>query len=217
MEAGEVFITDYKGSMASVKIPSVLEGYPVTSIDSHAFEGVTSETLGELIVGENIRYIGDSAFYGCSTVKIVVEAKPQYIGEKAFFCCEKLERIEVGKGLTKISFEAFSGCKGLKEVILSETVESISENAFELCTSLDTLVAYNTLKSIEDGAFIDCDVFDAVCYFGTADEWAQTQIAKGNSGNDVVIEADLYIYSETKPADDGKYWYFAKDGRIRVW
>ena len=217
VEDGEVILTGFKGGMLSVTTPSVIDGLPVVAIDDYAFDGLSSGTLGEITISENIRSIGEGAFADSSSLIIHVEAKPEYIGKKAFLNCERLESIELGSGLTEVPFEAFSGCTGLREVILSDTVEKIAENAFELCSSLDTVVAHETLRFVEDSAFVDCDALRAVCYYGTAEKWAETEIAGGNYGNDTLRSAKLYIYSETEPAVEGDFWYFSKDGRIRVW
>lgn len=217
VESGEVIITGFKGSMVSVKTPDVIDGLPVVAIDDYAFEDYGNGTLQEITVTENIRRIGEGAFANASSLLIHMEAKPEYIGQRAFLNCQKLESIELGTGLTEVSFEAFSGCTGLREVILSDTVEKISENAFDLCSSLETVVAHASLASVEDSAFVDCSSLVAVCYYGTAEQWAKTEIATGNRGNDKLISARLYIYSETEPTVDGDFWYFSNDGRIRVW
>ena len=217
VENGEVVLTGFKGGMTRVTTPSVIDGLPVTAIDDYAFDGLNSETLVEITVSENITSIGEGAFADSSKLKIILEAKPEYIGKKAFLGCAGIERIELGEGLTEIPFEAFSGCTGLREVILSGTVEKISENAFELCSSLETVVAHESLRIVEDSAFVDCDALRAVCYYGTAEEWAETEISDGNRGNDTLRAAKLYIYSETEPEADGDYWYFSNDGMIRVW
>ena len=218
VEGDEVTITGFRGGVAEVETPSVIEGYPVTAIGTSAFEGLTYQSLRSIVIGESIRHIGERAFASCTDVKIIVEAKPQSIGRNAFFGCEKLERIELGSGLEVISFEAFSGCKGLKEVVLSNTVTTIAENAFEFCTALENLVAHPSLSLVEDSAFADCAAF-AVCYYGTPEEWAETEISDGNSGNTLLHSARLYIYSESKPEGsvEGNFWYFDKNGRIRVW
>lgn len=218
VDGDEVTITGFRGGVADVETPSVIEGYPVTAIGEGAFEGLTYQSLRSIVIGESIVSIGDRAFANCTDIKITVKAKPQSIGRNAFFGCEKLERIELGSGLEVISFEAFSGCKGLKEVVLSDTVTTISENAFEFCTALENLVAHSSLSIVEDSAFADCAVF-AVCYYGTPEEWAETEISDGNSGNALLRSARLYIYSEVEPDDsvEGNFWYFDKNGRIRVW
>ena len=217
VEGGEVIITGFKGSMSSVHTPAVIDGLPVVAIADYAFENFGGGTLAQITITENICSIGEGAFANAETLIIHVEAKPEYIGPKAFLNCQQLERIELGNGLKEIPFEAFSGCTALKEVILSDTVEKIAENAFELCSALDTVVAHESLKIVEDSAFVDCDALRAVCYYGTAESWAETVISEGNHGNDSLIAAKLYIYSESEPTVEGDFWYFSKDGRIRVW
>lgn len=217
VQGEEVTITGFKGGMVSVKTPEIIDGLPVVAIADHAFENFGGDTLGEITITENIRRIGESAFANASSLIIHVEAKPEYIGPRAFLNCEKLERIELGEGMTEVAFESFSGCTGLREVILSDSVEKIGENAFELCSSLETVVAHESLKKVEDSAFVDCDALRAVCYYGTEDAWAETEISEGNQGNDKLISAKLYIYSATEPTVEGDFWYFSNDGRIRVW
>ena len=217
VESGEVMLTGFKGGKVSVKTPAIIDGLPVVGIADHAFEGLGSGTLAEITITENIRYIGESAFANAESLIIHVEAKPEYIGPRAFLNCQNLERIELGNGSKEIPFEAFSGCTALREVILSDTVERIAENAFDSCSALDTVVAHESLKTVEDSAFVDCDALRAVCYYGTAEAWAATAISEGNHGNDRLISAKLYIYSESEPTVDGDFWYFSNDGRIRVW
>ena len=217
VEDGEVFLTGYKGSMVSVKTPTIIDGLPVVGIDDYAFDGFGKESLSEITITENIKSIGEGAFADSSFMIIHVLAKPTYIGERAFLNCAKLEQIELGSGLTEIPYEAFSGCTGLREVMLPDTLQKISENAFELCSSLEAVVIHDSLRVVEDSAFVDCDMLGAVCYYGTAEAWAATEISEGNHGNDSLISAKLYIYSETKPEATGNYWYFSKDGKIRVW
>ncbi len=218
VDGDEVTITGFKGGVADVVTPSVIEGNPVTAIGDGAFEGLTHQSLRSIVIDESILSIGERAFANCTDVIITVKAKPKTLGKNAFFGCEKLERIELGEGLEVIPFEAFSGCKGLKEIVLSSTVTTISENAFEFCTALENMVVHTSLELVEDSAFADCGTF-AVCYYGTPDEWASTEISDGNSGNDRLLSARLYIYSETEPDDsvEGDFWYFDKNGRIRVW
>ena len=218
VEGGEVTITGFSGGVAEVETPSVIEGYPVTAIGTSAFEGLTSQSLRAIVIGESILHIGERAFANCTDVRITVAAKPESLGRNAFFGCERLERIELGEGLSEIPFEAFSGCKGLREVVLSNTVTTIAENAFEFCTALENLVAHSSLALVEDSAFADCADF-AVCYYGTTEEWAATEISDGNSGNAMLRSARLYIYSAARPdsSAEGNFWYLDNNGRIRVW
>ncbi|MBO5415966.1 MAG: leucine-rich repeat protein [Clostridia bacterium] len=216
---GKATLTKYKGKLDSIRIPTQIAGYPVVAIGDEAFMSTAYEKTQEITVGENIKVIGSSAFAGCAGIRLTLECKPVSIGEKAFAGCTALGKITLGSGLTAIPVEAFLGCTGLESVILSDTTETVGENAFDGCTALKSVTAHSSLKTVSDSAFLGCSSLKAIYYYGTAEQWAQTQIAEGNNGNDTLMGAYFYMYSEAEPPKDakGKYWYFKDDGSIRIW
>lgn len=214
---GKITLTKYKGSLKSLKIPEVIDGYPVVALGDSVFKGEEADDLLELTVGKNITSIGNSAFYECVGTSIVIEGKLESVGEKAFFGCDGLKKVEFASGIAEIPFEAFSGCTSLETVILSDTVSAIGENAFKNCAKLELLIIHPSLKKISDSAFLNCSSLKSIYYYGSAEEWALTEIAEGNEGNTAVIEATLYLYSKQEPEAVGKYWYFDKKGNVRIW
>ena len=214
-----VILTEYIGSLSSFTIPSVIDGLPVTDIGDGAFSSSVREELEGIVIGENIKSVGESAFANCTGLSIKVESKLSYVGEKAFYGCDGLESIELGEGLECVPYQAFSGCTALRTVVLPSTVSSIEENAFEFCSSLQTVTVHSALKTVGDSAFKDCSSLVTVFYYGTAENWAETEIAEGNDGNDTFAAARFYMYSETKPDEstEGEYWYFDGDGDKRIW
>ena len=212
-------LKSYTGSIKCLRIPTHIAGYPVTGIGERTFEGLSTSNTYEIIVGENITSVGGYAFSGCVDVKITVEGTPAILGERAFYACNRLETITLGGGMKNIPTEAFLRCEGLVSVVLPNTVESVSENAFDGCSALKTITVHSSLKTVADSAFVGCDSLKAIYYYGTAAQWAETQIAEGNNGNDALGSAAFYMYSETEPAADaeGKYWYFKENGSIRIW
>lgn len=218
VENEEVIIEGYEGKVESIRIPKMLAGYPVVAVDDRAFTESDSDFTTEIILGENIRTIGDEAFYGCGNIKIKVEAKPKKIGEKAFYNCAGLEEITFGEGMDSVPYMAFYGCSSLKSVSLPKSVTAISENAFEQCGALQSVVIYDTLEIVEDGAFKNCTSFKAVYIYGEEEAFYDIDVAEGNSGNDSFLAASVYSYSEKEPADkDGGYWYYDENGKIRLW
>lgn len=214
---GKITLTKYKGSLEVLRIPEVIDGYPVKALGDGIFKEGEADGILEIIVGENVTSVGDSAFYGCTGRMITIEGKLEKVGEKAFFGCDKLKKIEFASGLSEIPFEAFSGCASLDTVILSDSVTTIGENAFKGCSGLNLFIAYPSLEKISDSAFLGCDALKDVYYYGNAEDWALIEIDDGNRGNDAVIGAEVYFYSEAEPTEDGKYWYFDRKGNVRVW
>ncbi len=214
----EVTITKYIGEIKDLRVPKTLGGFPVVAIGGGAFKETEIDNTKSIVVGENIRSVGDAAFYNSTEVEIVVEAKLAAIGEQAFYGCEGLSSITLGEGLSEVPFEAFSGCLSLESVILPSTVKTVAENAFEECVALRSVTAHSSLKKVEDSAFDGCEALAAVYYYGADADWESTEIATGNNGNKTLIEAKVYFYSETEPTDNnGKYWHFDDNGKVRIW
>ena len=79
------------------------------------YRGTESKlTISDVIEGAKVVGIGDSAFWGCSSLTSVV----------------------IPDSITSISKYAFSGCSSLTSVVIPNSVTSIGEYAFEGCSSL---------------------------------------------------------------------------------
>ncbi|MFR9112500.1 MAG: leucine-rich repeat domain-containing protein [Acutalibacteraceae bacterium] len=148
LDDGTAEITGYTGSAAELVIPSVIDGYTVTSI-------------------------GYSAFYDCSTlVSVTIGNGVKVIGEYAFHACGALESITIPDSVTSIGYSAFSGCSSLTEITIPDSVTSIGSYAFDRCTSLTNVTIPNSVTKIGDEAFCNCDslksvtIPNSVTYFG---------------------------------------------------
>ncbi|MGM9683018.1 MAG: leucine-rich repeat protein [Eubacteriales bacterium] len=213
-EGGKATITGYNGKLSSISIPKSIAGYEVTAIGEGAFRSLSSESVKKIVVPESVSAIGASAFEGCSDIEIEVKGRITSLGEKAFANCNALSAISFGESLEKIPFAAFSGCSSLTDVRLPDSVNTVCENAFEMCTLLKTLMCHASELAFEDSAFFSCDSFVSVFVYGTPEEWDSVDIATGGEGNDALIDADVYFYSET-PADGIDTWYMDPDGNPR--
>ena len=103
---GEVIVVGYTGSETTVVIPSSFEGTPVSTIGNSAFYGCTS--LQNITIPDSVTSIGDSAFYGCTG----------------------LTGVTIGNGVTKIGNFVFYGCSSLTSFTIPEGVTSIGGSAF---------------------------------------------------------------------------------------
>ena len=220
---GNTAITGYKKLTSNLTVPSAIEGYAVTSIADNAFENITvADEKITITIPECVNTIGVEAFYGSSSVEIIVEGALTSVGEAAFYGCAGLRSVKFGDGITKISAEAFVGCASLKSVHIPKTVKVIEENAFDDCVSLETVLIYPDLETIEDQAFFGTDL--QVIYFCGTETEADTFFADGaviQGQNPQIKGADILIYSEEEPSDktnsyDG-YWYMEENGSIRKW
>jgi hypothetical protein len=90
--SGGIQVTGYNGTNSDVAVPYAINGEPVTSIDSYAFQD--SWTLTTVSISDNVNTIGDYAFASCSNLNYVT----------------------IGMGLTNIGTATFTNCKGLTGV-----------------------------------------------------------------------------------------------------
>ncbi len=150
INAAQVFLKDSSNhyySPKEIKIPNT-----ITEIQNGQFLGF--DTLTSVVIGENVKSIGDSAF----------EALPL------------LESVTIGSEVKYVGENAFNGCSALKTVTLAENskLEEIGENAFYGC-SMEELVLSGNLKKIGMGAFYECEQIKEVYIQGTLADWCDIQ------------------------------------------
>lgn len=91
------------------------------SIGDDAFSNCVA--LKYVDLGSNVKEIGASAFYGCSSLETVFLppfSYPYSIGDHAFSCCEKLRQISIPGEVTLGSY-VFVGCPELTAVYINES------------------------------------------------------------------------------------------------
>ena len=88
MRDGHAVIIAYLGDESHVRVPAVIEGYPVTSIE-------------------------DDAFRGTSVVTVTVPYSVSEIGWFAFADCKSLAAVTISPSMESIGYGAFDGCQAL--------------------------------------------------------------------------------------------------------
>ena len=164
----------FKGtSITAVEIPSTIEVW------YGAFEGC--KLLNNIVIGEGIKKIANSAFDGCTSLTSVnlsyVEGLTE-IGEYAFSSCTSLVSITLPDSIKVIDRYAFFHCTSLTSISLPDGVEVIGEYAFGSCTKLTSFSLPASLKEI--GAYA-LDYAQEIDYDGTEAEW--DEVAKGGKYN----------------------------------
>ena len=174
----QVTITSYAGAGGAVTIPSVINGFSVTSIGDYAFYGRTSLTsvtipgsvtrfgnfafkycssLTSVTIPNSVTSIGDSAFNGCTSLtSITIPNSVTSIGDYAFDSCTSLTSITIPSSVTTIGDYMFFGCTSLTSITIPNSVTSIGDYAFYGCTSLASGTIQNGVTSIGNFAFENC-------------------------------------------------------------
>jgi hypothetical protein len=149
-------ITDCKTSAkGNIKIPSKIDEYSVTEIDSYAFEDCTKIT--SITIPSSVKTIGYYAFSGCTGLKsITIPDGVTTIEDYVFSECSSLESVTIPDSVTSIGSNAFCDCKSLTSITIPNSVTSIGASAFEDCTGLTSITIPNSVTSIGASAFEDC-------------------------------------------------------------
>ena len=172
-----ITIRGYNGRSGLVMIPSLIDGYPVTTIWTEAFSGngVTSvtipdgvndimerafeysENLTNIVIPSSVTNIGFFAFEGCESLRsVTIPGSVTSIGQDAFVDCRSLTSVTIANGVTSIVDDMFSECGSLTSISIPGSVTSTGEYAFQNCESLASITIPDNATSIGIGAFYGC-------------------------------------------------------------
>ncbi len=153
---GVVTITDCDTSASGeLVIPETIAGYPVTSIDSSAFQDCIG--LTSISIPESVTSIGKYAFAWCESLKeIRLPAGITSIEESMFHGCVELVGVYIPEGVTSIGKKAFRGCYYLTNVNIPSSVTRIDDYAFDFCMSLAELNIPTGVTELGDYVFMGC-------------------------------------------------------------
>lgn len=122
----------------------------VESFGDECFKNCRS--LRNVILNEEISYIPNGAFKGCTYLESVIYngINNVMIGEKCFKDCKRLK--EIPSFVHILNKYAFAGCSSIKEVTLTDT--NIPEGCFRDCKSLEKI--NGDIYSLGSFAFSEC-------------------------------------------------------------
>lgn len=187
----------------------------VTAIGDYAFRDCESQYFTNLVIPDNITYIGKGAFSECDYLEnIVLPQKLEYLGNFAFRDCRKLKSITLPEGITEIRTQMFMNCDNLESVTFLGKITSIESGAFESCDSLKTFTFPEGIKEIRDyvlayshaletvvipagvekidmSAFYQCKNLK-ILFKGSEKEWNTIKIIDRDT-----VEYTVYFYTET--------------------
>ena len=159
-----------------------IDGYKITKIADKAFEGCDSIT--EVIIMNDIEYIGRMAFEGCKNLKKVeITADVKSMGTQIFWECTSLTDVYIEEGVEVLGDYMFAYCSALESISIPEGVTSIGKYVFDTCTKLNTVDLPRSLTKIGSDIFIRCGKLEVVNFSGTLQEWWSVNMPIGFSKN----------------------------------
>lgn len=142
-----------------VRVPSEIDGLPVTTAGDNAFAGNTRITVVEL--PDTMKYIGKGAFQGDTKLEEVnIPEGVTAIKDETFLNCTSLMKVNFPKSLQSIGVRAFYNCDlryNQGGILLSDNISKIGAQAFENCKYLRAVRFPKSLTVLEEGVFYGCE------------------------------------------------------------
>lgn len=129
----------------------------ITAIEDYTFKNCSS--LREVVLSDNIKHIGQSAFFHCNSLCSEDFKLPEYlesIGTSALSFCSFLNELDIPQTVSRLSAGIFKGCTALKTVKLPERIKEIPVDCFKDCISLEKVTIPDSVGIINVGAFRNC-------------------------------------------------------------
>ncbi len=183
-------------SLTQVTIPD-----SVTSIDPTVFYNCSS--LTSVTIPDSITSIGESAFYNCSSLtSITIPDSVTSIAYNAFKDCTSLKNVFI-TDMSKwcaIDFQACSNplCYGgdlylnsqlVTNLEIPQDTTAVNQNGFYNCKTIENIFIPKNTVLINQYAFYGCSNIKNIYYEGTAEEWQEVTVLKGN---DYITNATVY-------------------------
>lgn len=220
---GEATITgmttgDYFGTL---KVPSSLGGYPVTSIGDRAFNGYKSLINVEL--PDAVKSIGKEAFYECVKLKSVkFGTSLTSIGSHAFYGCSALENFDFPEKLTDITNDSFyrtawfdsqpdgpvyagnvfykykgdyDSRQNVKKLEIREGTVAIAAYAFSSIEGLTEVTLPSSLKVVGPGAFWGLEYLKEIAVPASVERIGESVFSNCSSLEKISVESGNTAYS----------------------
>jgi hypothetical protein len=152
-------ITGYTGSDGNVVIPGMINGYPVTSVNTGF--GLNNN-MTNIIIPDSVTNLGGSSggvamFELCTNLRsATLSSNVTIIAEDMFDGCSSLASFTIGDNVTNIADCAFQQCTSLTNIIIGNAVTAISGSAFSACSRLATVNIPKSVTNLGTAPFMGC-------------------------------------------------------------
>ena len=140
---GYTLVTSNLEFEGDVIVPNEYNGKPITEIYTNAFRN-QAFTNANIILGYNVKTIGNGAFYGTSGLKSVVMDQVTTIGADAFYETG-IEVLNAPK-LISVGNNAFRKCVALENISIPKIETVANTYVFAECTNLKSVYFENVLS-----------------------------------------------------------------------
>lgn len=118
----------------------------------NAFEN--DNTVGVVILHDNVEVIAGGAFWGCqSLTEVIIPDSVTKIDYSAFWQCTSLASITIPDSVVEFGAGILYGCSALAKVVLPNTMTTIEDDFFRGCSSLTSIEIPATVTWIRNRAF----------------------------------------------------------------
>lgn len=103
---------------------------------------INNEEIRDLVIPDDVTYIGDYAFRGCTSItSVTMGENVTKIGTSAFYGCKNCASITIGENVTSIGSWAFYGCSAMTSLTsLPRKVPSTTSNSFDSAIKDQTIL-----------------------------------------------------------------------------
>ena len=121
-----------------------------------AVSGIIPSAVEWLLIGDSVEVIPSSFAKNTKIQRLTIGKNVTKISSYAFYRCSKLERVVIPDSVRSIAQWAFFEDTALEEVTLGDSLADIGDRAFNTCTALRTITIPNSVTRIGMYAFYNC-------------------------------------------------------------
>jgi hypothetical protein len=210
---------------AEIRIPSNIEGLPVTTLASLAFSGDT--VLTKIVLPDTLQTLEAGCFSYTSLTELYIPANVNSIYYSSLSNCSNLTSVTVdplnltyySSGnciISRFNKTVTSGCgasvipndgsvtalapssfkrTNLREVTIPNGITEIPDSCFYDCATLTAVTIPNSVTRIGEDAFYHCKAISTVYYEGSEADWAKIQRPE----NGMIPSSAKIVYGAATP------------------